>query len=141
MGKSASVEVIEHASWVGFNVEHCNAVVEFCKASHNGHLPVTVECEVLQTITYLFDGEILHRDSLGYVQAIQPGAVNWMTAGRGIVHSEKVTDEVLASGQFLHGIQTWVAVPTELEEVEPAFDHYPADAIPRTELPGVVAQA
>ncbi len=90
----------------------------------------------LATITYLFAGEILHRDSLGYVQAIQPGAVNWMTAGKGIVHSEKVTDEVLASGQHLHGIQTWVALPSELEETEPGFDHYPADRIPKTELPG-----
>ena len=69
----------------------------------------------LATITYLFDGEILHRDSLGYVQPIRPGAVNWMTAGRGIVHSEKVTDEILASGQHLHGIQTWVALPSDKE--------------------------
>ncbi len=90
----------------------------------------------LATITYLFAGEILHRDSLGYVQAIQPGAVNWMTAGKGIVHSEKVTEEVLASGQHLHGIQTWIALPSELEETDPGFDHYPADTIPRTELPG-----
>ncbi len=90
----------------------------------------------LATITYLFEGEILHRDSLGYVQPIQPGAVNWMTAGKGIVHSEKVTDEVLASGQRLHGIQTWVALPTDMEEVDPGFDHYAADAIPSTTLPG-----
>ena len=84
----------------------------------------------LATITFLFDGEILHRDNLGYVQPIQPGAVNWMTAGRGIVHSEKVTEEVLASGQFLHGIQTWVALPTEKEEIDPRFEHYPATEIP-----------
>ena len=84
----------------------------------------------LATVTYLFAGEILHRDSLGFVQAIRPGAVNWMTAGRGIVHSEKVTDEVLASGQFLHGIQTWVALPTDREEIEPRFEHYAADRIP-----------
>ena len=84
----------------------------------------------LATITYLFEGEILHRDSLGYVQPIRPGAVNWMTAGRGIVHSEKVTDEVLASGQRLHGLQTWVALPTEAEEIEPSFEHYPAGDIP-----------
>jgi len=73
----------------------------------------------LATITYLFEGEILHRDNLGYVQTIRPGAVNWMTAGKGIVHSEKVTDEVLASGQRLHGIQTWVALPLEYEETDP----------------------
>ena len=84
----------------------------------------------LATITYLFEGEILHRDSLGYVQPIRPGAVNWMTAGRGIVHSEKVTDEVLASGQRLHGLQTWVALPAEAEEIEPSFEHYPAGDIP-----------
>ncbi len=90
----------------------------------------------LATITYLFDGEILHRDSLGYVQPIQPGAVNWMTAGKGIVHSEKVTDEVRANGQFLHGIQTWVALPTDREDIEPRFEHYSEDRIPRLELDG-----
>jgi redox-sensitive bicupin YhaK (pirin superfamily) len=90
----------------------------------------------LATITYLFEGEILHRDNLGYVQTIRPGAVNWMTAGKGIVHSEKVTDEVLASGQRLHGIQTWVALPLEYEETDPRFEHYPADAIPAVERDG-----
>ncbi len=90
----------------------------------------------LATITFLFDGEILHRDNLGYVQPIQPGAVNWMTAGRGIVHSEKVTDEVRENGQFLHGIQTWVALPTEKEEIEPRFEHYPDNEIPTLEREG-----
>lgn len=90
----------------------------------------------LATITYLFAGEILHRDSLGFVQPIQPGAVNWMTAGKGIVHSEKVTDDVLATGQHLHGIQTWVALPTESEEIEPSFEHYAADTIPRKSFEG-----
>ncbi|MDH3547443.1 MAG: pirin family protein [Gammaproteobacteria bacterium] len=84
----------------------------------------------LATITYLFDGEILHRDSLGCVQPIRPGEVNWMTAGRGIVHSEKVSEEILASGQHLHGIQSWVALPLEHEETEPRFEHYAADDIP-----------
>ena len=93
----------------------------------------------LATVTFLFDGEILHRDSLGYVQPIKPGAVNWMTAGRGIVHSEKTRDEVLASGQFLHGIQTWVALPTEREEIEPRFEHHPADSIPVVERNGMRA--
>jgi redox-sensitive bicupin YhaK (pirin superfamily) len=91
----------------------------------------------LATITYLFEGEMLHRDSLGYVQPIRPGAVNWMTAGRGIVHSEKVTEEVLASGQRLHGLQTWVALPAGAEEVEPSFEHYPAEDIPATSVDGV----
>ena len=86
----------------------------------------------LATITWLFEGEILHRDSLGYVQRIQPGAVNWMTAGKGIVHSEKSSPDVLEKGQKLHGIQTWVALPSDAEEIEPRFEHYAADAIPTT---------
>ena len=90
----------------------------------------------LATITYLFEGEILHRDSLGYVQPIRPGAVNWMTAGRGIVHSEKVTDEILASGQRLPGLQTWVALPTEAEQSEASFEHYPAADIPAVNADG-----
>jgi len=84
----------------------------------------------LATITYLFEGEILHRDSLGYVQAIRPGEINWMTAGKGIVHSEKVSPELLESGQKLHGLQTWVALPIAHEETEPRFEHYSADGIP-----------
>jgi len=91
----------------------------------------------LATITYLFEGEILHRDSLGYVQAIRPGEINWMTAGKGIVHSEKVTAEILASGQRLHGLQTWVALPLEHEETEPRFEHYPAEGMPSFQLDGV----
>ena len=90
----------------------------------------------LATITYLFEGEMLHRDSLGYVQPIRPGAVNWMTAGSGIVHSEKVTEEILASGQRLHGLQTWVALPTEAEQSEPSFEHYPAADIPAVNADG-----
>jgi redox-sensitive bicupin YhaK (pirin superfamily) len=90
----------------------------------------------LATVTYLFEGEIVHRDSLGCVQPILPGAVNLMTAGRGIVHSERSTEEAMASGSRLHGLQTWLAVPTELEEAEPAFDHYPAEDIPVVELTG-----
>ncbi|NIL93746.1 MAG: pirin family protein [Woeseiaceae bacterium] len=91
----------------------------------------------LATITYLFEGEILHRDSLGYVQPIRPGEVNWMTAGRGIVHSEKVTPEILESGQKLHGLQTWVALPLEHEEDEPRFEHYGSEGIPTVSLDGV----
>lgn len=91
----------------------------------------------LATITYLFAGEILHRDSLGYVQAIRPGEINWMTAGKGIVHSEKVSAELLESGQRLHGLQTWVALPLEHEEDEPRFEHYPAAGIPSLNRDGV----
>ena len=91
----------------------------------------------LATITYLFDGTIMHRDSLGYQQAITPGAVNWMTAGRGIVHSERTPAALLESGSSLHGIQTWLALPLEAEEIAPAFDHYPREQIPEAMIDGV----
>jgi redox-sensitive bicupin YhaK (pirin superfamily) len=84
----------------------------------------------LATVTYLFDGEILHRDSLGTVQPIRPGAVNWMTAGRGIVHSERTPPEHRAGGARLFGIQTWVGLPKNNEEADPAFAHHPEDALP-----------
>ncbi len=94
----------------------------------------------LATVTYLFDGEMLHRDSLGYVQTIRAGAVNWMTAGKGIVHAEKVSEAILASGQRLHGVQVWVALPIEHEAMEPRFEHYSADDIPAVELDGAEAR-
>ena len=84
----------------------------------------------LATVTYLFDGEILHRDSLGTVQPIQAGAVNWMTAGRGIVHSERTPPALRETGGRLFGIQIWVALPQRDEEMEPAFQHIPATALP-----------
>jgi redox-sensitive bicupin YhaK (pirin superfamily) len=90
----------------------------------------------LATITFLFDGEILHRDSLGFVQAIQPGAVNLMTAGRGIVHSERTSPERLAGGQCLHGLQLWMALPEDRQEIEPDFVHYPETALPVISEPG-----
>ncbi len=88
----------------------------------------------LATITYLFEGEIMHRDSLGYRQLIEPGAVNLMTAGRGIVHSERAPDSSVAAR--LHGIQSWVALPLELEETEPTFVHYPASSLPEQSIDG-----
>lgn len=91
----------------------------------------------LATVTYLFEGSFLHRDSLGYVQLIEPGAVNWMIAGRGIAHSERTSPERRLSGGPLHGIQCWVALPHEHEEIEPSFAHHPRDSIPRLLLPGV----
>jgi redox-sensitive bicupin YhaK (pirin superfamily) len=87
----------------------------------------------LATVTYLFDGEILHRDSLGTVQPIRPGAVNWMTAGRGIAHSERTGPEVRQRGGRLFGIQSWVALPAAHEETAPAFAHHGADALPLLE--------
>jgi redox-sensitive bicupin YhaK (pirin superfamily) len=91
----------------------------------------------LATVTYLFDGAIMHRDSVGSVQKIVPGDVNWMTAGRGIVHSERTPDEERASGQTMHGIQTWVALPVASEGVEPSFEHHAAAALPQIERDGV----
>src|SRR3984957_16036156 len=91
----------------------------------------------LATVTYLFDGEILHRDSLGSTQAIRPGEVNWMTAGRGIVHSER-TDAALRSKPLrMHGMQSWVALPLEAEETDPSFSHYPATDLPKFEAEGM----
>jgi redox-sensitive bicupin YhaK (pirin superfamily) len=77
----------------------------------------------LSTVTYLFSGEIMHRDSLGFEAVIRPGEINWMTAGRGITHSERF-ERARAQGDDLHGIQSWVALPDEFEECEPAFTHY-----------------
>ena len=93
----------------------------------------------LSTVTYLFEGQILHRDSLGYVQPIEPGAVNLMTAGRGIVHSERTSEDRLANGQRLHGIQVWMALPDDRQEIDPDFQHYPADQLPRMEAEGVTS--
>jgi redox-sensitive bicupin YhaK (pirin superfamily) len=89
----------------------------------------------LATITYLFEGEILHRDSLGYRQLIQAGAVNLMTAGHGIVHSERASDDLAVTSR-LHGIQSWIALPLELEEIEPTFLHYPATTLPERWIDG-----
>ena len=84
----------------------------------------------LATVTYLFTGEILHRDSLGSVAAIRPGEVNWMTAGRGIAHSERTAPERRRAGEPLHGLQCWVAMPAALEESAPAFVHHDAAELP-----------
>jgi len=88
----------------------------------------------LATITYLFEGEIMHRDSLGYRQPIEPGAVNLMTAGRGIVHSERSDDT--EGTRRLHGLQSWIALPLELEEMEPTFIHYPGGSLPEQTIDG-----
>jgi redox-sensitive bicupin YhaK (pirin superfamily) len=91
----------------------------------------------LATVTYLFEGEIIHRDSVGSDRAIYPGDVNWMTAGRGIAHSERASDNARREGIRLHGIQSWVALPLEHEETAPAFEHHPRASLPRIERDGV----
>ena len=91
----------------------------------------------LATVTYLFEGEILHRDSLGSLQAIHPGDINLMVAGTGIVHSERERPEVTAIEHALHGLQLWLALPEPDEENKPAFYHYPSKEIPTTTVEGV----
>jgi redox-sensitive bicupin YhaK (pirin superfamily) len=84
----------------------------------------------LATVTYLFEGAIMHRDSLGTVQRIEPGAINWMTAGSGIVHSERTPEDLLGARRRTHGLQLWAALPREFEEAAPMFSHTPAADIP-----------
>ncbi|MGU7781669.1 pirin family protein [Burkholderia sp. PU8-34] len=91
----------------------------------------------LATVTYLFEGAILHRDSLGSRQEIVPGDVNWMTAGRGIVHSERTPDALRETGHTVHGIQTWVALPLAHETDEPSFEHHEAATLPKQTVGGV----
>lgn len=91
----------------------------------------------LATVTYMFDGEIRHRDSLGFDQVIRPGDVNWMTAGCGISHSERTDDDRRARGQRMHGIQSWVALPREAEESAPAFHHHAKASLPIIDRDGV----
>jgi redox-sensitive bicupin YhaK (pirin superfamily) len=111
------------------------------------HLPVGEGIDVrphphinLATVTYLFAGAIDHRDSLGTFQTIEPGAVNLMTAGRGITHSERSSAGERAAGPALSGIQTWLALPGDKEEIEPAFEHVPESALPVIEDAGARAR-
>jgi len=90
----------------------------------------------LATITYLLEGEIVHRDTLGTEQTIRPGDVNWMVAGRGVAHSERTSPEVRARGSRSHGLQTWVALPRDREDMAPLFEHHPQRALPLIEQPG-----
>jgi redox-sensitive bicupin YhaK (pirin superfamily) len=94
----------------------------------------------LSTLTYLFEGEIMHRDNTGAVEAIRPGEVNWMTAGSGIVHSERTDPLKKAQGGPMHGMQAWVALPTEDEETAPAFHHHGEDGQPAYENGGLFAR-
>src|SRR3984957_10517658 len=91
----------------------------------------------LATVTYLFAGSLEHRDSLGTVREIRPGDVNWMSAGSGIAHSERTPRAARVDGEFVHGIQSWVALPDGMEDGEPTFEHYPSAALPTHAAPGV----
>lgn len=93
----------------------------------------------LSTLTYLFEGAIMHRDSIGSLERITPGAVNWMTAGRGVVHSERMPEDIRTTtpDAILHGLQIWIALPKELEEIEPSFVHIEARDLPSWEEDGV----
>jgi len=91
----------------------------------------------LATVTYLFDGEIVHRDSLGSRQPIRPGDINWMTAGRGIVHSERTATDQRQQASRLHGLQLWAALPLAHEEAPPSFHHHPAARLPERVLDGI----
>lgn len=117
----------------------CRSVGPFIFFDHFG--PVTVQPGAahdvrphphigLATVTYLFEGAMMHRDSVGSVQRIEPGAINWMSAGRGIVHSERGPEDLRATAYVNHGLQLWAALPKAFEEVAPGFSHTPADAIP-----------
>jgi redox-sensitive bicupin YhaK (pirin superfamily) len=90
----------------------------------------------LATVTYLFEGEIIHRDSLGSHQPIRPGAINWMTAGRGIVHSERTSPVLRRTGSRVHGLQLWVALPRAHEETAPEFHHHPSAKLPSVDRGG-----
>ena len=94
----------------------------------------------LATVTFLYEGAIRHKDTLGNDLVIRPGAVNWMTAGRGICHSERTPDEERARGQSMHGIHTWAALPKEYAEIAPDFVHHPADTLPEFDLGGAHAR-
>jgi len=91
----------------------------------------------LSTLTYLFEGSIMHRDSIGSVQEIKPGAVNWMTAGKGIVHSERTPDSLRGKPKKMHGLQIWVALPKDKEEMEPGFSHIDAKDLPSIDAESV----
>lgn len=92
----------------------------------------------LATVTYLFEGSVVHRDSVGSLQTIVPGDVNWMTAGRGVTHSERSDEATRAQGGRMHGLQAWVALPRAHEEAEPSFVHHAAATLPTATRPGVV---
>ena len=125
---------------------NCRSVGPFVFFDHigpavlGGEHPVAVRPHPhigLATVTYLWEGSMMHRDSLGSVQEINPGDVNWMTAGRGIAHSERTPERLRGIDHPFHGLQTWVALPREHEETEPSFAHHPKSTLPVIALPGI----
>ncbi|WP_088322703.1 pirin family protein [Polaribacter tangerinus] len=101
------------------------------KMSENENLDVPPHPHIgLSTLTYLFEGSIVHKDSIGTEIEINPGAVNWMTAGRGVVHSERTPQRLRGKKKAIHGLQIWIALPKELEDIEPKFSHISADKLP-----------
>ncbi|WP_240939467.1 pirin family protein [Diaphorobacter sp. HDW4A] len=118
----------------------CRAIGPFMFFDHFGPVTVTPQSQIdvrphphigLATVTYLFEGAMMHRDSLGSEQLIEPGAINWMTAGRGIVHSERKPQHLAATSYTNHGIQLWAALPLSDEQTQPSFTHTPASRIPQ----------
>lgn len=94
----------------------------------------------LSTLTYMFEGGLDHRDSLGVFQQVLPGAVNWMTAGHGVTHSERTCDEFRVAGHRVHGVQAWVALPEDQAKIDPTFEHHPGDTVPSVELEGATVR-
>ena len=111
--------------------DHFGPVVETPEVNHDVRPHPHIG---LATVTYLFEGAMMHRDSLGFEQLIEPGAINWMTAGRGIVHSERKPDHLRNQPFRQHGLQLWTALPVAHEEDEPSFVHTPAGAIPEVNV-------
>ena len=145
----------EHDLGGGFRVSRllpvasCRSVGPFVFFDHFGPTTVAPAMNIdvrphphigLATVTYLCEGAMLHHDSLGSVQRIEPGAINWMSAGRGIVHSERRPADLRQQTYRLHGVQLWVALPRDCEESEPSFSHTPTVQVPRVMQQGVDVQ-
>jgi len=118
--------------------DHMGASI-FAADSHDGDVRPHPHIG-LATVTYLFSGAMDHRDSLGTVQRIEPGAINLMNAGRGIVHSERIPDDIRRNGTIVEGVQTWLALPEDQEDGEPAFSHHPRESLPLYQDRGVRAR-
>ncbi len=136
--KDIGIEVRRLLPWVKKRMVGPFIFLDHMGPSHlkapGDHLDVRPHPHIgLSTLTYLFEGEIFHRDSLGYRQLIVPGEVNWMTAGKGISHSERERPEMRKVDRTVHGLQFWVALPKDLEDCDPSFTHYEQNEIPKEE--------